>query len=156
MRPKWARDGDHPGPPINRPDDSRTNFQPRPERLGWAAITFSIGEPISFGHDLQVPIVSPLPSFVIEGAGAPRNGSPALISDSTVVRGAAQARQIYFHYSNIARGNRPDRHVLHSRNGQGRVVFESAVLLPTNSSCPWDKYDPQSRVGRSPRRFAGL
>ncbi|NQV10999.1 MAG: hypothetical protein HQ527_07530 [Cyanobacteria bacterium] len=94
-----------------------------------------------------------MPSFVIRGAGAP--GTTPLrwdqINSGEVLR---RARQIYFHYfEHCPGGTAPIGIVLHSSNGQGRVVFEVPVLLPDEQFVPLDLI--RSRGGRS-RGFRGL
>ncbi|PZV00322.1 MAG: hypothetical protein DCF24_07415 [Cyanobium sp.] len=90
------------------------------------------------------------PSFVIRGAGG-QGVSPLRwdqINSGDVLR---RARQIYFHYvEQCPAGGAPIGIVLQGHSSQGRVVFDTPVLLPEEQFIPLDLI--RSRGGR-PRGF---
>jgi len=108
--------------------------------------------PISFTTPPDPNPPCSAPSFVIRGAGG-QGVSPLRWDQINSGDVLSRARQIYFHYfEQCPGGGVPTGIVLQGRSPQGRVVFETPVLLPDEQFIPLELI--RSRGGR-PRGFRG-
>ena len=92
------------------------------------------------------------PSFEIRGAsGAPSAPRWDRIDSRSLI---AQARRIYFAYlSSTPAGQEPFGVVVDSQGPDGRVVFETPVLLPDEEFIPIDLI--RGRINRGRNRWKG-